>query len=154
MEKYRYSAIDEAGKKVSGVETARRPRCRAPGPARPRPAAVEVSERKSFLQFEITKKTVPRKDIMHFSRQLSVFIKAGIPIMEALEVIAEETTDKLLKRSLYDMIERLAVRRHLRVGRRRPPGSLPQLLRRHSLVGRADRKPRHRARPAGRLSRA
>ena len=37
---------------------------------------------------------------MHFSRQLSVFVKAGVPIMEALEVIAEETPDKLLQRAL------------------------------------------------------
>ena len=44
---------------------------------------------------------------MHFSRQLSVFVKAGIPIMEALEVISEETTDKLLKATLLDMIDRL-----------------------------------------------
>ena len=44
---------------------------------------------------------------MHFSRQLGVFVKAGIPIMEALEVIAEETTDKLFKQALLDMIERL-----------------------------------------------
>ena len=44
---------------------------------------------------------------MHFSRQLSVFVEAGIPIMEALEVIAEETTDKLLKKVLLDMVGEL-----------------------------------------------
>ena len=44
---------------------------------------------------------------MHFSRQLSVFVRAGIPIMEALEVIAEETPDKLLQRALLDMIDRI-----------------------------------------------
>ena len=44
---------------------------------------------------------------MHFSRQLSVFVQAGIPIMEALQVIAEETTDKLLQRALLDMIDRI-----------------------------------------------
>ena len=64
-----------------------------------------MTEKKSVLQFEITKKTVSRKDIMHFSRQLGVFVEAGIPIMEALEVIAEETTDKLLNKALYDMID-------------------------------------------------
>ena len=68
---------------------------------------IEVKEQKSVLQFEITKKLVPRKDVMHFSRQLSVFVEAGIPIMEALEVIAEETTDKLLQRVLLDMIDRI-----------------------------------------------
>ena len=45
---------------------------------------IDIKEHKSVLKFEITKKTVSRKDIMHFSRQLSVFIEAGIPIMEAL----------------------------------------------------------------------
>ena len=47
---------------------------------------------------------VSRKEVMHFSRQLSVFVEAGIPIMEALEVISEETTDKLLKKVLLDMV--------------------------------------------------
>ncbi len=44
---------------------------------------------------------------MHFSRQMAVFVRAGVPIMEALEVIAGETADKLLNSALHDMIERL-----------------------------------------------
>ena len=68
---------------------------------------IDVKEHKSILKFEITKKTVTRKEVMHFSRQLSVFVEAGIPIMEALEVISEETTDKLLKKVLLDMIGEL-----------------------------------------------
>ena len=34
---------------------------------------------------------------MNFTRQLAVFMKAGVPIMEALEVIVEETQNKMLK---------------------------------------------------------
>ena len=68
---------------------------------------IDVAEKKNVLQFEITKKLVPRKDVMHFSRQLSVFVQAGIPIMEALEVIATETPSKLFQRALADMIERI-----------------------------------------------
>jgi type IV pilus assembly protein PilC len=45
--------------------------------------------------------------VMNFSRQLAVFMKAGIPIMEALEVIVEETQGKMLKEVLNDMVERL-----------------------------------------------
>jgi type IV pilus assembly protein PilC len=41
---------------------------------------------------------------MHFSRQLAVFITAGIPIMDALEIITEETTDKLFKKALTGVI--------------------------------------------------
>jgi type IV pilus assembly protein PilC len=44
---------------------------------------------------------------MHFSRQMGVFMKAGIPIMEALEVIEVETTEKLMKKVILEMIEDL-----------------------------------------------
>ena len=58
------------------------------------PVGGSAKRRKSILQLEITKKKVPRKDLMHFSRQLSVFIKAGIPILDALETIESETSNK------------------------------------------------------------
>jgi type IV pilus assembly protein PilC len=62
------------------------------------------SKMSSLLRFEITKKRVPRREIMHFSRQLSVFIAAGIPILEALEVISSEVSHKLFKAALDDMV--------------------------------------------------
>src|SRR3954465_12808402 len=63
--------------------------------------------KKSLLQFEITKKKVPRKDLMHFSRQLAVFIKAGIPILDALEAIQEEMGNKFFSSVVDDIIEPL-----------------------------------------------
>lgn len=107
MEKFRYSALDESGKKVSGTEEAATRGAAHVALLDRGYQSVEVSHKRNILQFEITKKRVPRKDLMHFSRQLGVFVKAGIPIMEALEVIAEETTNKLFKAALADMIERL-----------------------------------------------
>ena len=68
---------------------------------------LEVSTRQSVLKFEITKKKVPRTDVMNFTRQLAVFMKAGIPIMEALEVIVEETQNKLLRGILREIIDSL-----------------------------------------------
>lgn len=50
--------------------------------------------RKSILQFELTPTKVPRKELMNFSRQLAVFIKAGIPVLDALDVIMEEMPNK------------------------------------------------------------
>ena len=107
MEKFRYKAVNDAGETISGTEE-------APSRGAAHLAlldrgyeSVDVTQKKSVLSFEITKKRVNRKDVMHFSRQLGVFVKAGIPIMEALEVISEETSDKLLKAALLDMIERL-----------------------------------------------
>ncbi len=107
MEKYRYSAVDESGNKITGTETAASRSAAHLALLERGYQTVDVAERRSILQFEVTKKLVGRKDVMHFSRQLSVFVKAGIPIMEALEVIAEETPDKLLQRALLDMIDRV-----------------------------------------------
>ena len=104
LETYRYSALDESGNKVSGTEKASSASAAHLMLIQRGLEPINVKEHKSILKFEITKKTVARKEIMHFSRQLSVFIEAGIPIMEALELIAEETTDKLLKKVLLDMV--------------------------------------------------
>jgi type IV pilus assembly protein PilC len=107
LQNYRYTATDQDGQTVKGSEN-------APSAGAAHLALLQrglqplsVSEHKSILKFEITSKKVKRKEVMHFSRQLGVFVEAGIPIMEALEVIAEETTDKLLVRVLLDMVSQL-----------------------------------------------
>jgi len=107
MQKYKYSGLDATGAKVSGTEVAQTKNAAHLALLDRGFESVQVSDRSSVLKFEITKKRVPRKDLMHFSRQLGVFVKAGIPIMEALEVIGSETTDKVLKVTILDMIERL-----------------------------------------------
>jgi type IV pilus assembly protein PilC len=56
-----------------------------------------LKEKKSVLKFEVTKKKLPQGDLMHFSRQLAAFVRAGIPLVEAIEVIEEETEDKTLR---------------------------------------------------------
>ena len=107
IETYRYRALDQSGNKVTGTEKASSVSAAHLMLIQRGLDPIDVKEHKSLLQFEITKKVVSRKEIMHFSRQLSVFIEAGIPIMEALELISEETTDKLLHKVLLDMVAEL-----------------------------------------------
>jgi type IV pilus assembly protein PilC len=107
LAKYRFEALDESGKKVSGTEMAY-----STGAAHVALLArglqpLQVSSKKNLLKFEITKKKVPKQDVLNFTRQLAVFMKAGIPIMEALEVIVEETQGKLLKNILLELIDSL-----------------------------------------------
>jgi type IV pilus assembly protein PilC len=107
MTKFRYTALGVDGATLSGVEVAG-----SSGAAhlalRDRGfQPLTVSEKKSVLSLELTKRKVPRKDVMHFSRQLGVFVKAGIPILDALEVITEETKHKLFKKTLTEMTEAL-----------------------------------------------
>jgi type IV pilus assembly protein PilC len=107
MSKFRFSALDAAGKQVSGVEMAGSAGAAHLALIQRGFQPLEVNEKGSLLKVEITKKKVKRKEIMHFSRQMGVFMKAGIPIMEALEVIETETQDKLMKKVIVEMIEDL-----------------------------------------------
>jgi type IV pilus assembly protein PilC len=105
--KFSYKALDDAGKKLSGTEMAT-----SAGAAHVALLArglqpTEVEAKQGLLKFEITKKKVPRQDVMNFTRQLAVFMRAGIPIMEALEVIVEETQNKMLKAILNEMVDSL-----------------------------------------------
>jgi type IV pilus assembly protein PilC len=104
MSKFRFSALDDSGVKVSGVEMAMSSGAAHLALVQRGFQPLEVSEKKSLSSIEITKKKVPRKEVMHFSRQMGVFMKAGIPIMEALEVIELETTEKLMKKVIGEMV--------------------------------------------------
>jgi type IV pilus assembly protein PilC len=104
---YRFKALDESGKQVSGTESAA-----STGAAHVALLArglqpLEVGAKKNLMKFEITQKKVPRQDLTNFTRQLAVFMRAGIPIMEALEVITEETQNKMLKVVLLEMVDSL-----------------------------------------------
>lgn len=71
------------------------------------PSVSAPPPKRGILQFEITRRKVKRKELMHFSRQLAVFLKAGIPILAALEAIAEEMTDDFLREIVEDVITQL-----------------------------------------------
>ena len=60
----------------------------------------KIEERRGMLDFELTKEKVKKKELMHFTRQLAVFVKAGIPITDALVTIGDETEDVALRRAL------------------------------------------------------
>jgi len=105
MPKFSYVAVGPDGLEIKGCEEA--PTFAALGRLlHDRDLRVkEAKEKKSIMQFELTKKKVPRKDLMHFSRQLSAFLKAGVPILEAVETIKEEMTNKVFKTALDDIAE-------------------------------------------------
>src|ERR1700745_3217605 len=105
MPKFSYVAVGPDGAQVTGIEEAAN--AAALGRVlRGRELAIkEASEKKSVMQFEIIRKRVPRKDLMHFSRQLSAFLKASVPILDAIETIKEEMTNKLFKAALDDIAE-------------------------------------------------
>ena len=107
MAKFKFTAIAPDGTTISGVEDALTVNMARRALVGRDLAPVEVEEKKSILRFEITKEKVTRRELMHFSRQMAVFMKAGIPVLEALEVLTEEVGDKTFQRILAEMADSL-----------------------------------------------
>jgi type IV pilus assembly protein PilC len=107
--KYQFVATDASGANVKGVEKALSARAVHARLLERGLQPTEVSPKVSRLKATITKKKVARKEIANFSRQLAVFMKAGIPIMDALDVISRETRDETLESILQSIIASLKV---------------------------------------------
>jgi type IV pilus assembly protein PilC len=107
MPKFAYSAIDASGAEIEGTTKAD-----TVGTARNLLVErnlfpIRIEESRGMLDFELTKEKVKKKNLMNFTRQLAVFVKAGIPITDALTTIGDEADDKALRRALTEMIEDL-----------------------------------------------
>jgi type IV pilus assembly protein PilC len=107
MAKYKFTAIAPDGNTVSGVENALTATMARRALVGRDLAPVDVVEKKNVLKFEITKEKVPRRELMYFSRQMAVFMKAGIPVLEALEAQTEEMGNKVFQRVLAEMADSL-----------------------------------------------
>src|ERR1700730_6920236 len=107
MARFAYTALALAGSTVTGKLAATTSGAAYNALRERKLQPVELREKPSLLQFEITPRPVNSTHLMHFSRQLSVFITAGIPILDALEVITEETNDRLFKKALIGLVTAL-----------------------------------------------
>ncbi len=67
----------------------------------------KISEKRTFSKIEITKQKVKRAEIMHFSRQIGAFVRAGIPIVDAIETVREGTTNERFRAILQDVAEQI-----------------------------------------------
>lgn len=66
-----------------------------------------ISEKKTFNKIEITKQRVKRQEIMHFSRQIGAFVRAGIPIVDAIQTVREGSDNERFKAVLQDVAEQI-----------------------------------------------
>jgi type IV pilus assembly protein PilC len=87
-------------------------------------------------------RTVKAEEVMNFSRQAASFMRAGIPILDSLAIVADETTAKELRKVLTDIQRRLragssfgdAIAQHPRVF----PGYYIAVIRASELTGQLD----------------
>ena len=107
MPKFSYVATDPSGSSVKGVLD-------APSAVRAQNdllgrnlAGVRVRERKSIGQIELTPKKLKPADLMVFSRQMAAFLRAGIPILDSLEMLTSDASNKRLQQMLVEVSDAL-----------------------------------------------
>ena len=107
MARFRYQGTTEAGNRTRGVTQATSLKTAMAGLVEQGFTVSQLKPKRNVLKFEITKEKLPQGELMHFSRQLSAFVRAGIPLIEAIEVIEEEADDKTLRMVLQGVRESL-----------------------------------------------
>lgn len=113
MPEFQYVGVDKAGKKAQGKldapsEGDLRMILRGQGI---RPVRVsKVSAMNADLGKLLTGKdgSVPLGALVTFTRQLQVLISSGIPIVQGLEILCDQTTDKQLKSILFAVKEKVS----------------------------------------------
>ena len=142
MPKFAYAAIDAQGTAVEGVTKAN-----TIGAARSILVGqnlfpTKIEERRGVLDFELTAEKVKKKELMHFTRQLAVFVKAGIPLTDALLTIGDESEDVALRRALGKIIDELRNGGLLSVAANNHPEVFPEyyvgILQAAELTGKLD----------------
>jgi type IV pilus assembly protein PilC len=68
---------------------------------------IQVTEKKSFLHAELSGPRVKRDDLMHLSRQMAAFVRAGLPVLEAVHTIGTESDNSSVRRVMNDIEEGL-----------------------------------------------
>lgn len=61
---------------------------------------LRVTEKKSILQYELSGPRIKREAVMHLSRQIAAFLRAGLPILEAVHTIGTESENSSVRRMM------------------------------------------------------
>jgi len=68
---------------------------------------IRITEKKSFLKAELSAPRVKREEVMHLSRQLGAFIKAGVPLIDAVHSLGADGKNSSVRRMMADVELRL-----------------------------------------------
>jgi type IV pilus assembly protein PilC len=107
LPKYTYVAIDRDGRRTKGEQAAPSRAAAEAALYDKQMRSIQLTQKKSILKAEIGSPRVKREEIMHLSRQLGAFIRAGLPVIEAVHSLAEEARNSTLQRMLREVEEGL-----------------------------------------------
>jgi type IV pilus assembly protein PilC len=105
--RYSYVATDPNGQTASGVKKADNREAVELALYERELRDIRISEKKSILKLDVVATRVKRDEVMHFSRQLAAFVRAGLPIIDAIHTLGEEAGNASLRRMMDEVEDAL-----------------------------------------------
>jgi len=142
MPRYRYSATSPTGQLTTGVAKAASREGAELGLYERELRDIRVTDRRTVLRAEISAPRVKRVELMHLSRQLGAFVRAGVPLIEAVHTIGQEAQNSSLRRMMAEVEDGLRTGNKLSDCFDRHPKIFPEfyrgILRSAELTGQLD----------------
>lgn len=142
MARFEYVATAPDGRRMSGVQRAATRDAAEHALYQRNLHGIRVTEKRGIMQMEIGRSKVKRDEVMHLSRQLSAFVRAGLPLIEAVHTLGVESGNPTLRRTMADVEQGLHRGDSLSVCFDRHPRTFPAyyrgILRSAELTGQLD----------------
>jgi type IV pilus assembly protein PilC len=103
MIKYAYAATGPDGQPATGVMKAPDREAAELALYERELRGIRLTEKKSLLRFELSARRVKREEVMHLSRQLGAFIRAGLPLLDAVRVLGEEASNPSVRTMMVEL---------------------------------------------------
>ncbi|HBE09093.1 MAG TPA: type II secretion system F family protein, partial [Lachnospiraceae bacterium] len=101
MAQFNYKAMDSSGKQKKGSVEAQSIELAKDKLRREGLSILDISEYKD-IQIKFGKKKVKKRDLAVFCKQFASILRAGVPIIQALDMLADQMENKVLKDSLKE----------------------------------------------------
>jgi type IV pilus assembly protein PilC len=101
--KFEYVATGPDGRRTSGIQRAATRDAAEHALYQRNLRGIRVTEKRSVMQTEIVGSRVKRDEVMHLSRQLSAFVRAGLPLVEAVHTLGVESGKPGLRKTMADV---------------------------------------------------
>lgn len=101
MPKFAYAGLDLEGKAVKGTYKASSRGDAEIALFERDLRNLRVTEKKSVLQYEISGPRIKRVEVMHLTRQIAAFLRAGLPVLDAVHSIGTESENSSVRRMMH-----------------------------------------------------
>ncbi|WP_028638434.1 type II secretion system F family protein [Nocardioides sp. URHA0032] len=103
MPKFAYVGVTLEGQEVKGTQKAANRSDAEVALYGRQVRGLRVTEKKSLLKYELSGPRIKREEVMHLSRQIAAFLRAGLPILDAVHTISAEAENSSVRRMMNEI---------------------------------------------------